>query len=160
MYGGRTKLRNEHWNYTRKNALSHISLHDCECARMYGMGNQLVMEMGWIEILRTHPDNPFPQAYQSRRGVIRFESLRQFHGEMTAHTAAGAQAVCIEDITLLQLVEIEILSFAVTPEDAGYHAEIFAVTDRGDEVLLQFSFAESVMQWNDFSDVSWFEPMQ
>ena len=53
------------FRYVSENTIDHLSLHDCDCSAMKSDGEDLIFEVEWIEVLATHPDNPFPQAHQS-----------------------------------------------------------------------------------------------
>lgn len=60
----------DYYKFVSENTIEHLSLHDCQCSRLYYMDSTLVFEMEQMEVLSTHPDNPFDKAYQSTEGKI------------------------------------------------------------------------------------------
>ena len=60
------------WKYESVNTAEYLSLHDCECTKILGSTNNLIMYMEWMEVLSEHPDNPYKEAHQSGEGMIEF----------------------------------------------------------------------------------------
>ena len=76
------------FRYVSENTIDYLSLHDCDCFAMKSDGEDLVFEVEWIEVLATHPDNPFPQAHQSGEGRIVLHGAVIEQGELDFTYAA------------------------------------------------------------------------
>lgn len=61
------------YEFCSKNTLDRISLHDCKCSRMFFDGSSIVLDMEWMEILPSHPNNPYGKAHQSKEGRLILE---------------------------------------------------------------------------------------
>ena len=58
------------FRFVSRNTADHLSLHDCVCSQLTVNSAEIVFELEWMEVLASHPDNPFPQARQSGEGRI------------------------------------------------------------------------------------------
>ena len=58
------------YKFISENTIEYLSLHDCQCSRLYYADSALIFEMEWMEVLATHPNNPFDKSYQSTEGKI------------------------------------------------------------------------------------------
>lgn len=58
------------YKFDSENTLDYLSLHDCMCKKLFFKENQLVFNMEWMEVLDTHPLNPFKTAHRSDEGII------------------------------------------------------------------------------------------
>ena len=58
------------YKFISENTIEYLSLHDCQCSRLYYADTTLIFEMEWMEVLATHPNNPFDKSYQSTEGKI------------------------------------------------------------------------------------------
>ncbi|MBO6229268.1 MAG: hypothetical protein J6O50_01765 [Ruminiclostridium sp.] len=72
----------ENFTYISENTIEHLSLHDCSCTRMYQKGTTFVFDMEWMEVLASHPDNPFEKAHQSGTGRIVLNDTVIVSGEL------------------------------------------------------------------------------
>lgn len=51
------------YKFISENTIEYLSLHDCQCSRLYYADSTLIFEMEWMEVLATHPNNPFDKSY-------------------------------------------------------------------------------------------------
>ena len=146
------------FRYVSENTVEHLSLHDCDCSAMRSDGEDLVFEVEWIEVLATHPDNPFPQAHQSGRGRI------------VLHGAVIEQGVLIKGddhktpITdIAQVKGFEILQFDEERKDGGFELSVLGIfsgvkkADYADYIEMKIRYSSSTVMFSELGEVSWFE---
>lgn len=68
--GKEVKIIEHDYKYINENCLEQLYLHDCLCNHLYFQDDRLIFEMDWMEVLASHPLNPYPQAHQSGPGRI------------------------------------------------------------------------------------------
>ena len=51
------------YKFISENTIEYLSLHDCQCSRLYYADSTLIFEMEWMEVLATHPNNPFDKFF-------------------------------------------------------------------------------------------------
>ena len=124
------------FRYVSENTIEHLSLHDCDCTAMQVDGGDLVFELEWIEVLATHPDNPFPQAHQSGRGRI------------VLHSAVIEQGV------------LEKGEFDEERKDGGFELSmcgVFHGVKDADYIEMKIRYSSSTVMFDELGEVSWFE---
>lgn len=139
----------KYYKYISQNTLDFISMHDCECSDLHANGGDLVMEMEWMEILGTHPDNPYLRAHQSGEGRIEFHNVSNIQVETGEY----------------QNKTLEILDFNIEKLNTGYQISLNAVTtdkaDRKQDFLtMKFFCVDSFVMFNELNGESWFETKQ
>ena len=151
----------ENFKYSSENTLQHLSLHDCVCTKLFYENNSLIFEMDWMEVLPTHPDNPFDQAHQSGSGrIVLFDpiadSLKLAHWRSNEFKA----------LTLTENIEIndlEILDFNEEKTKDGFILSLYGVFGRNsqfDSLEMSIRYSSSKVMFNDLGAVSWFESFE
>ncbi|MCR5480011.1 MAG: hypothetical protein K6F27_09185 [Ruminococcus sp.] len=117
-------------------------------------GADLVFEVEWIEVLATHPDNPFPQAHQSGEGRI------------VLHGAVIEQGVIPKDdentpiADPAQVKGFEVLRFDEERKDGGFELSLIGVfhgVKDADYIEMKIRYSSSTVMFGEFGEVSWFE---
>ena len=140
-------------------ALSEISLHDCVCDKLCYAGNQLILELAWMEILPSHPANPFEKAHQTDSGKIVLASPVLVEGNLIPfESQTGEQK--LETLEGLSHFHLTLLDFSEEKKDGGYQANLFAELDCSEPysfIELTIRYPHSEVMWNHFTSESWFE---
>ena len=142
------------FRYVSENTIEHLSLHDCDCTAMQVDGGDLVFELEWIEVLATHPDNPFPQAHQSGRGRIVLHSAVIEQGVLEK----GENKAPISDAS--QVKGFEVLSFDEERKDGGFELSmcgVFHGVKDADYIEMKIRYSSSTVMFDELGEVSWFE---
>ncbi len=144
------------FKYTSKNTIQHLSLHDCFCARMYWDCTYLIFEMEWMEVLASHPDNPFEKAHQSGIGKIVLS-------DAVINSAALIDGDIIRPINKGdEINDFEILKFDEKCKETGYELSMFGDSvsnPSADFIEMNITYSESGVMFDGLCDVSWFETM-
>lgn len=147
------------YTYFSRDTLQYVYLHDCDCAHMYYTDSCLIFEMEWMEILRGHPQNPFPQAHQSGAGRIEL-----FHPQIVECTLSvkGSEKIrSVNDVRELDYYGLEFLVYEQEYRKSNdYYAELFMVFDRDscyDDISLKIEYQSATVAWDTFNSVSWIE---
>ncbi|CAH1202267.1 hypothetical protein PAECIP111891_02099 [Paenibacillus allorhizoplanae] len=61
------------YQYISENKIDHLSLHDSVIDKAYVNENELILEFDHLDVLVTHPLNPYPVAKSSGKAAIIFE---------------------------------------------------------------------------------------
>lgn len=141
-----------------QNTAGQLSLHDCCCARMYYEDDKLIFDIDWMEVLKDHPNNPYPEAHQSGQG--RIELLSPVLSDAQLQWAVSNNSPETVDITAIDYEEVEFLTFAEGEEQTGYRAEVYAIfnnSDQYDSIRFFVSYSSSIVMWNELNGFSWFE---
>ena len=142
------------FRYVSENTIDHLSLHDCDCSAMRSDGEDLAFEVEWIEVLATHPDNPFPQAHQSGKGRI------------VLHGAVIEQGELIKDDNRTRIADVsqvkgfEVLSFDEERKDGGFELSLYGVfsgIEDADYIQMKIRYSSSTVMFGELGEVSWFE---
>ncbi len=147
----------ENYKYTSENTLSDISLHDCSCKKISREDGDLIFTMEFMEVCSEHKLNPFPLAHQTGEGKIIFKNAEVkkclFDDYDLLANKKTLADFCPEDLTVLDYDE--------NPFKDKYLAKIFMIFLPGEEyygITLEIAFEKSIVMWNEFRNVSWFEP--
>lgn len=138
------------------NTAKHLSLHDCICSRIYYEKNKLVLQMAWMDILCSHPKNPFAKAHQSGEGRIELvnPALRDIQFDESPIDHLNITEIAWERLEILDYDELEIQN--------GYEAHLFALIGNAPIHCLSLSIAYqgSIVMWNQLNGESWFEALK
>ena len=145
------------FRYVSENTIEHLSLHDCDCTAIERDGEDLVFEVEWIEVLATHPDNPFPQAHQSGRGRIVLHGAVIEQGELIK---GDDDKTPIADVA--QVKGFEILQFDEERKDGGFELSLLGVFSgvknaEYDYIEMKIRYSSSTVMFSELGEVSWFE---
>ncbi len=144
------------WLYVSENTIENISFHDCGCMHICFRNNRLVFEMEWLEILESHPQNPYREAHQSGESVVELIAPVLHNCEYTF----GNQEIRVMNIAEVEFKNLTILDFNISKELDKWNAKIFMINVFGEEqydnVLLEISFASSCIKFNELNGKSWF----
>lgn len=144
------------WKYESIDTVMHFSLHDCECSRIYNENNNLVMLMEWMEVLETHPDNPYSEAHQSGNGMIELLECEIIHLEHNI----GEEKILIESLNEIDFYVFEVLDFDIEKVQSNYRAKIYMLKTRPqkqfEDISIELLFKKSRTRFNELNDVSWF----
>ena len=146
----------ESFRYISRNTVEHLSLHDCCCAKLYRDGTSLVFEMEWMEVLASHPDNPYDKARQSGEGRIVLHGAVIESGELTTGS------VRIPADTLGEVRDFEILDFDETASGTGFGLSLYGISvgePKADFIDMRISYSSSEVMFGSLGEVSWFEPV-
>ena len=145
------------YKYISENTLTDISLHDCGCEKIYMSDTDLVFDMEFMEICSEHELNPFPLAHQTAEGKIIFKNVEIKKCQLDDYDVLANKKTisdfCLEDLTVLDYDE--------NPFENKYFAKIYMIFLPGEEfygISLEITFEKSIVMWNAFTRVSWFEP--
>ena len=142
------------YKYISENTIQHISLHDCCCSRMHWDESCLVLEMEWMEVLASHPDNPFDKAHQSGMGRIILNEAVLESGELMKDDHRTA----ID--TINEIKDFEILDFDEIINDGRFELSLFGDSVRESEaefIKMKVSYSSSIVMFNELGEISWFE---
>lgn len=140
--------------YISENTVQHLSLHDCCCTRMYWDKTVLVLEMEWMEVLASHPDNPFDKVHQSGVGRIVLHNLVIVSGKL------------INDDNQIPINEndevkkFEILVFDETVNNGKFELSMFGDSvhePKADFIEMKIRYSSSDVMFNELGESSWFE---
>lgn len=140
------------WKTNSKNTTEYIYLHDCLCNNAFLENKKLTLEMDYMEILDSHPENPHNQAHQTGKGRIEFNGIIILKADIYRNN----KKTKIKDINNF---EIEILDYDEIVINEKYkYAKIFGeVGEQNDWIDIKILFENSMLRWNELKDVSWFE---
>ena len=142
------------FGYVSENTIEHLSLHDCGCSVMRFDGDDLILEMQWMEVLATHPDNPFTQAHQSGEGRIILHGAHIERGELIK----GDKSSPIDKTA--QVKDFEILALDEEKSDGGFVLSllgVFSGADKPDFIEMKIHCSSSSVLFSELGEVSWFE---
>ena len=144
------------FGYVSENTIEHLSLHDCGCSVMRFDGDDLILEMQWMEVLATHPDNPFTQAHQSGEGQIVLHGAHIERGELIK----GDKSSPIDKTA--QVKDFEILALDEEKRDGGFVLSLYGVfsgADKPDFIEMKIRCSSSAVMFSELGEVSWFEDL-
>lgn len=150
----------EHWKYISQNTTHALSLHDCDCTRMYYENNKVILEMEWMEIMDYHPQNKYSKAHQSGEGVIELIEPKIITCQ---YDKSGVQKTLC-DVEKLFFTNLTFLDFDETQMSTGYENKMFLIKACNDgihdNVFLILHYQSSVVKFNKLNDISWFVDFQ
>ena len=144
----------DNYKYISENSVEHIYLHDCWCSGMHWDKKTLVFEMEWMEVLASHPDNPFEKAHQSGAGKIIPNAPVIESGELLN----GDYRIPIN--TINEVRNFEILDFNEIINNGRYELSLFgdSVSEPEAEFIeMKVSYSSSTVMFNELGEMSWFE---
>lgn len=140
------------------NTICHLSLHDCVCARLYYDRNILVFDMEWMEVLSSHPDNPFDKAHQSGCGKIILSDPEIGHGVFIAKDPGGDKRILHkEDIDAR---DFEVLDFTEENKGNAFRLKLFGEFHRNPNfawIEMEICYSSSSVMFDRLGELSWFE---
>jgi len=142
------------YKYISENTIQHISLHDCCCSRMHWDESFFILEMEWMEVLASHPDNPFEKAHQSGTGRIILNEAVLESGELIKDDHRKAIN------TINEIKDFEILDFDEIINDGRFELSLFGDSVRepeADFIKIKVSYPSSTVMFNELGELSWFE---
>lgn len=140
-----------------KDTEKHLILHDCDCNHLYFKDGSLTMEMEWMEVLASHPNNPFSQAHQSGEGKIVFYNPKLCVGNLTLR---DDKSIAINSLVEIDYRDFETLDFEIEQSNIGRHLKLFGVLMSSKKISfvnLEIDYENADVMWNKLNDVSWFE---
>ena len=150
------------YKYCSKDTLDHFSLHDCVCSRMFFDGSNIVLDMEWMEVLSSHPNNPYDKAYQSKEGrfVLENPSLDKCALLPWDETEEQTRELNLDDI---DIKNFEILSFDEEEDEGGYKLMLYGELDNRQsdngyafiDMVVRYSSSQDM--FNELVGESWFE---
>lgn len=150
------------YKYFSKNTLDHFSLHDCVCSRMYFNGSSIILDMEWMEVLSSHPNNPFIKAHQSKEGRLVLENPSLDKCTLIPFDEKEKQSRKLA-LNEIDVRNIEVLSFDVEADGDGYKLTLYGELDncQGNagyafiDMIIRFSSSQDM--FNELAGESWFE---
>ena len=141
-----------------KNTIEYLSLHDCQCSRLYYADTTLIFEMEWMEVLATHPNNPFDKSYQSTKGkIILLNPVVEIGRLLTDVSQRDESMSNIEDV---DISDFEVLDFIEESNSNEYKLKLFGQFDaysKYDFIQMSIKYSSSKVMFNELTEVSWFE---
>lgn len=156
-----------YYKYISSNTLEHISLHDCIIKNASIEGGNLALEFENIDVLNTHPLNPYDVAKCSRKASLIFENFevikalvydtrdvtkRKINVEEDANITNVEISELAIDFEVLHLTEIEVTDKHFIFEFGGLASFKF----HSDFALFVLKFDCVLVCWNELLNDSWF----
>lgn len=144
------------FRFVSQNTIDHLSLHDCVCSQLTVNSAEIVFEMQWLEVLASHPDNPFPQAHQSGKGRIVLHKPVVKSGELTT----GDTQTQIPETAVIK--DFEILEFDEQATESGFELSLYGVSvgePKADFIEMKIAYESSEVMFDELGEASWFEVM-
>lgn len=146
------------YKFISENTIKYLSLHDCQCSRLYHTDTTLIFEMEWMEVLSKHPNNPFDKSYQSTEGTIILVNPVVELGTLFTDAPQGDKLMSsIEDI---DISDFEVLDFIEKSNGNEYKLKLFGQFDvhsKYDFIQMSIKYSSSKVMFNELTEVSWFE---
>ena len=144
------------FRFVSRNTADHLSLHDCVCSQLTVNSAEIVFELEWMEVLASHPDNPFPQAHQSGEGRIVLHKPAVKSGELTT----GDTQTQIPETAVIK--DFEILEFDEQAVDNVFELSVYGVSvgePKADFIEMKIAYESSEVMFDELGEASWFEVM-
>lgn len=148
----------EDFIYVSQDTVDQLSLHDCECSRLWFDGESLIFDMEWMEVLSSHPDNPYDKAHQSTEGRIILTDPEIISGSLTVRGCQEDRE--IQSLEQLDLGGFEILDFDEEPAEKGFRLRLFGDFSGSTEleyIELTLAYSASTVMFSELTTESWFE---
>lgn len=129
------------YKFISENTIEYLSLHDCQCLRLYYADTTLIFEMEWMEVLATHPNNPVVEL-----GIL-----------LTDASQRDESMSNIEDV---DISDFEVLDFIEESNGNEYKLKLFGQFDahsKYDFIQMSIKYSSSKVMFNELTEVSWFE---
>ena len=136
------------YKFISENTIDYLSLHDCQCSRLYHANKTLIFEMEWMEVLAAHPNNPFDKSYQSTEGkIILFNPVVELGLLLTDALYRDESMSNIDDV---DISDFEVLDFIEEANGNEYKLKLFGQFDahsKYDFIQMSIKYSSSkVMQ--------------
>lgn len=144
------------FRFVSQNTIDHLSLHDCVCSQLTLNSAEIVFELEWMEVLASHPDNPFPQARQSGEGRIVLHKPAVNSGVLTT----GDTQTQIPETAVIK--DFEILEFDEQATESGFELSVYGVSvgePKADFIEMKIAYESSEVMFDELGEASWFEVM-
>ena len=119
--------------------------------------------MEWMEVLASHPQNPYSQAHQSGPGRIELVHPRIIECTLaeSSITQNNPQSIPLSMVEELDFCDAEFRYYTETKNDTCYQAEMYLAFDERNSLyygtFIHIAYEKSVVMWNELNDISWFE---
>lgn len=137
------------WKYNSTDTAQYLSLHDCDCKHIYSCKDKFIMEMEWMEVLETHPDNPYNEIHQSGVGLIELLECDL----MSCEISIGGETKTIKLLSEIEMKNLEVLDFLVEKCKEGYKAKMYMINAVSKEEFYDISislvFKHSLVRFNE-----------
>jgi len=146
------------YKFISENTIEYLSLHDCQCSWLYYADSTLIFEMEWMEVLATHPNNPFDKSYQSTEGKIIL--LNPIVEIGILHTDDSQRDESMNRIEDVDISDFEVLDFIEESNGNEYKLKVFGQFDahsKYDFIQMSIMYSSSKVMFNELTEVSWFE---
>lgn len=150
------------YKYCSKDTLGLFSFHDCVCSRMFFDGSNIVLDMEWMEVLPSHPNNPYDKAHQSKEGRIVLENPSLDKCTLLPWDEKEKQ---IRELNLdeIDIRNFELLSFDEEKDEDCYKVMLYGELDNGQgdtkyafiDMIVRYSSSQDM--FNELGGESWFE---
>lgn len=144
------------YKFISENTIEYLSLHDCQCSRLYHVDTTLIFEMEWMEVLATHPNNPFDKSYQSTEGkIILLNPVVELGIFFTDASQRDESMNNIEDV---DISDFEVLDFIEEANGNEYKLKLFGQFDahpKYDFIQMSIKYSSSKVMFNELTEVSW-----
>lgn len=154
------------YQYVSKNMLEQLSLHDCVIDKAYINENELILEFDHLDVLETHPLNPYPVAKYSGKAAIIFESFDLVQSILYDTSMVSKKHIKVEedaeilDIDILELAqEFEVLKVDVKSKISPFVYEFHGTAS----LKYRAEFGSFIIEchsvkicWNELLEDAWF----
>lgn len=145
------------YRFVSENTVDHLSLHDCVCSQMSVDSEEIVFDLEWLEVLASHPDNPFSQAHQSGEGRIVLHKPLVKSGVLTT----GDTHMPIAETAVIK--DFEILEFDEEATESGFELSLYGVSvgePKADFIEMKIAYSSSEVMFDELGEASWFETFE
>lgn len=147
----------EEYQFKSINTADHLSLHDCVCKRLCGKDSTLVFDMEWMEVLESHPDNPYDEAHQSGEGKIILKHPSKIEGKI--ESANKENVLVFSNAGEIDIQNFEVLTFDVDELPSGFKLRLYGLFSHNpnyDYIEIDLEFETSEVMFNELGEKSWF----
>lgn len=152
--------------YVSENTIDYLSLHDCIIENAKIENNTLVLELGHVDVLDTHPNNPYSVAKCADNVLFHFEKFSVITSEFSDTSKVNKRIIQKGDATVTQ-VEIlklangfEVLQVKKLEENEGYNTyQFFGVCSKkfgNDFGEFEIKSQRVLIGWDELGDDAWF----
>ena len=150
------------YKFFSENTLDRFSFHDCVCSRMHYDGSSIIMDMEWMEVLPSHPNNPYEKAHQTKAGCVILKNPCLLKCTLIPW---NEQKLTSKELAIdkIDVKEIEILEFNEEMDEEGYTLKIYGELQPYQKDQ-QYAFIHMIVHYSSSQDMfdelageSWFE---
>jgi hypothetical protein len=114
----------------------------------------MVLEMEWMEVLASHPDNPFEKAHQSGQcRIILYDPVIE-DGELINDDDQTPL------VSFREVRDFEVLEFNEVFHDGRFELSLFGDSvgePKADFIKMKVNYSSSKVMFNELGGLSWFE---